>query len=154
MFGPSPSPSATGRMNRRWPVASPHRPAFSYEVPQREKKPRPTNQILMFMADPPSSRHEDENPDISDEKLHHHLRCRSSNCLADYDALSCGFAEFSSKWRRDSSQVCGGSYKPTVVHNWSIAWQTVTKHGCSRLHTVLSLRLSVAQRVWRSLVST
>jgi hypothetical protein len=23
----------------------------------------------MFMADPPSSRHEDENPDISDEKL-------------------------------------------------------------------------------------
>jgi hypothetical protein len=27
------------------------------------------NQILMFMADPPSSRHEDENPDISDEKL-------------------------------------------------------------------------------------
>jgi hypothetical protein len=50
-------------------MASPHRPAFSYEVPQREKKPRPTNQILMFMAAPPSSRHEDENPDISDENL-------------------------------------------------------------------------------------
>jgi hypothetical protein len=50
-------------------MASPHRPAFSYEVPQKEKKTRPPNQILMFMADPPSSRHEDENPDISDENL-------------------------------------------------------------------------------------
>jgi hypothetical protein len=37
------------------------------------------------------------------------LRCRISNCVADDDAPSCGFADFSSIWRKRFSHLCGGS---------------------------------------------
>jgi hypothetical protein len=69
----------------------------------------------MFMADPPSSRHEDENPDISDEKLQANS-CRFRIRVADGDVSTCRFAEFSPKWRTDFSHIRGESYNRTVVH--------------------------------------
>jgi hypothetical protein len=70
MFGPSPSPQRDGSNKSALAhgVASPTGFLVRSST-ERRKKPRPTNQILMFMAAPPSSRHEDENPDISDENL-------------------------------------------------------------------------------------
>jgi hypothetical protein len=42
-------------------------------------------------------------------------RCRLSNSVADGDASTCGFAEFSSEWRTHFSRLRGGSYNRTVV---------------------------------------
>jgi hypothetical protein len=42
--------------------------------------------------------------------------CRVSNYLADGDASTWAFAEFSSKWRMGFSHLRGGSYNRTVVH--------------------------------------
>jgi hypothetical protein len=47
-------------------------------------------------------------------KLH---LCSFSNCAADDDALTCRFAEFSSKWRARSSHIRGGSENQTVVQD-------------------------------------
>jgi hypothetical protein len=41
--------------------------------------------------------------------------CRFSKSLADGDASTCAFAEFSSKWRTGFSHLRGGSYNQTVV---------------------------------------
>jgi hypothetical protein len=39
----------------------------------------------------------------------HRESCRFSLCMADGDASTCGFAEFSSKWRTGFSHIRGGS---------------------------------------------
>ena len=49
------------------------------------RKPRPANEILIFMADPPSSRHEDENSAILNENRH---TCRFSFPVSSRDPLT------------------------------------------------------------------
>jgi hypothetical protein len=44
--------------------------------------------------------------------------CRFSFSVADGDASTCGFVEFSSKWRTRFSHLRGGSYNHAVVQNY------------------------------------
>src|SRR6202023_2673249 len=55
-----------------------------------------TKACLIHVADPPSSAILNENPPWG---LRIYSGCRFSNSLADGSAPTCGFAEFSSKWR-------------------------------------------------------
>ena len=52
--------------------------------------------------------------------------CRFPNYVADGDAPTCAFAEFSPKWRTRFSHLRGESYVRAVVHDdskWQPTWR-------------------------------
>jgi hypothetical protein len=49
-------------------------------------------------------------------ELHAAADSSFSNSVADGDAFTSAFVEFSPKWRAASSHIRGGSYNGTVVH--------------------------------------
>jgi hypothetical protein len=48
-------------------------------------------------------------PDSAHLDQQQQKKCRFQNSVADGDASTCGFAEFSSKWRMGFSHLRGGS---------------------------------------------
>jgi hypothetical protein len=79
------------------------------------RPPRRANYFLISVADSPRIRHSCEKFAISFENLQ--PSCRFSKSVADDDASSCAFAEFSSKWRTSFSHLRGGSENRTVVQD-------------------------------------
>src|SRR3979490_463111 len=69
----------------------------------------------MHVTDPPSSATSYENPPRS---LRSYDRCRFSPRVADGDAPTWAFAEFSSKWRTRFFHLRGGTYTAGGLFGW------------------------------------
>ena len=71
---------------------------------------------------------------------------RVSNYLADGDASTWAFAEFSSKWRMGFSHLRGGSYNRTVVHKLLPEYESPVRDSRCRVSAWNPVRTAARRR--------